>query len=120
MTTDAEFNLDTFQQLGEGEPVRLQKLAATFVTSAGKTLGELELTMAKGELGAVRPLAHKLKSSANWVGAVALGRLSESLEYLPADASLVMVQNMIDSIRQTFAATCVSIDEAQQTPASIR
>jgi HPt (histidine-containing phosphotransfer) domain-containing protein len=120
MTADAEFSLETFRQLGEGEPVRLQKLAAAFVTSAGKTLGELKLAMAKGELGAVRPLAHKLKSSANWVGAMALGRLSESLEHMSADASPEMAQGIIDSIQLTFAATCVCIDEAQLPSASTR
>lgn len=66
---------------GCDEPELLQEFLQDFATLAHRTATDLQREAAAGALDVVGQLAHRVKSSARYVGARALGDLAERLEH---------------------------------------
>lgn len=94
-----------FAELAGHDPVRLVKLAGMFVRNAGEDVARLEAALAKGDIGAAKRIAHKLKSSSAYVGAEPLRRLAEALERGPDRPAPNELDRMAAELRLQFAAT---------------
>ncbi len=83
-----------------GDAGKMRKYALLFVESARDGINEIELSIARGELGRVAELGHRIKSSARAVGALSFAHLCARLEGLqkdgdPAEADAVLAQMKI-------------------------
>ena len=58
----------------------LRSLLADYLVATDQARTSLEAAINADNTGAVAELAHKLKSSSRWVGALALGEICETLE----------------------------------------
>lgn len=96
--------------LTHGDGARTQKLVMLFQSSATESLSALAQALAAGHLPAARQIAHKIKSSARWVGALALGDLAAQLEAMADSAPPSVVSSggadeaALDQARTLFAA----------------
>lgn len=110
MTNDSrvprqEFDASVFGKLGGGEPARIRKLAQSFLAALETSLGELGAALAEQRPDEARRVAHKIKSSARWVGAEGLGALAETMEHWPAGArELDELNSQFDAIRKAADA----------------
>ncbi len=80
MNTAATFDAAALLALTQGDAVRAQKLVAMYQSSTAEAFASLAQALADGRLAEVRQIAHKIKSSARWVGAMALGELAAQME----------------------------------------
>jgi two-component system sensor histidine kinase/response regulator len=65
----------------------VRKFAQLFLTTARDGLHELDAALARGDMARMRELGHKMKTSAQIVGAPRIAALCESLEQLPLDGA---------------------------------
>ena len=73
-------NVHILEQLVGNDPAMIKEMLQDFRTSAAKTTAELHAAYQAGQLTTVGSLAHKLKSSARSVGALALGERCAEIE----------------------------------------
>lgn len=79
----AAFDPRVFDELTEGHASRASRLAEAFATSARRSLEDLARAVAAGDDEAIGRFGHKLKSTARWIGALALGQMAQALEQMP-------------------------------------
>jgi HPt (histidine-containing phosphotransfer) domain-containing protein len=74
-------DLGVLHTLVGGDPSVVQALLAEFIPAAGRVTDELRAAAARDDDEGVAQAAHKLKSAARSVGALALADLAEALEH---------------------------------------
>ena len=79
-STDAPVDLRILAGMVDGDSAEMEELLSDFGVSAQRTGTELRRACESGLLSEVAALAHRLKSSARWVGALPLGEICASLE----------------------------------------
>jgi PAS domain S-box-containing protein len=89
------------------DAVVIQELLHDFRTSAAKTAAELKAAYANGQAAQVGALAHKLKSSARSVGALALGELCAGME----QAGKAGMFEALTVLLPRFEAEMAAVDE---------
>ena len=108
----APVNVHVLEELIGNDPEMIEEMLLDFRTSAEKIATELHAAHRTGQFAVVGLLAHKLKSSARSIGALALGELCADMEQagktndtevltvlLPLfDAQLVNVKNYLDTL----------------------
>ena len=108
----APVNVHVLEELIGNDPEMIKEMLLDFRTSAEKIATELHAAYRAGQFAVVGLLAHKLKSSARSIGALALGELCADMEQagkkndtevltvlLPLfDAQLVNVKNYLDTL----------------------
>ena len=87
-------SLSVLAALVDNDAETMGRLLRIFLDNAAATIADLEGALARGELGQVRAFAHRLKSSARAVGAMALADTCFALEQndVPADAAALAAQ----------------------------
>src|SRR3990172_5163830 len=70
----------TLEALVGNDPTMIREFLQDFRSSATQIAAEMKTAYAAGQAARVGVLAHKLKSSARSVGALALGELCEEME----------------------------------------
>jgi two-component system, sensor histidine kinase and response regulator len=71
----------------------------------------LAMPLAQGDCNRVSGVAHKLKSAARSVGAVALGELCAKLENTRVAADAVSAQRLSDTLENTMRRTSAAVQE---------
>ncbi len=111
-STAAPVNVHVLEELVGNDPAMIKEMLLDFRTSAEKIAMELHRAYQAGQFATAGSLAHKLKSSARSVGALALGELCAEMEQagkkndaealavlLPQfDAQMVSVKSCLDSL----------------------
>ncbi|MBE3023961.1 PAS domain-containing sensor histidine kinase [Janthinobacterium sp. BJB1] len=67
-------------------PQKVRKFAFKFLQTTQDGFADIDAALARGDVGQVRELGHRIKSSARTVGALGLAELCHSLETLPPGA----------------------------------
>ena len=97
----------------DGNLPRVQGVARMFIASMTKTLQELESSLARQDVSALRALGHRAKSSAATVGALGLMRLCEELQNLaPVDASITQATVIVQKMPPLLGQIATRIDAA--------
>ena len=78
---ETPLNIHVLEELVGDDPVMIKEMLLEFRVSAEKIASELHAAYQAGQLTTVGSLAHKLKSSARSVGALALGELCAQMEH---------------------------------------
>jgi signal transduction histidine kinase/DNA-binding NarL/FixJ family response regulator len=81
---------------------RIEQLRIKFLQTARKTIDEMAAARAKGSLGELSRLGHKLKSSASMVGAQALAIRCEMLESESAAGRAPRSYQLVDEVTLLF------------------
>jgi HPt (histidine-containing phosphotransfer) domain-containing protein len=76
-------DLSDLSELLEHDLQKVQQLAMVFLRSTHDGLGELDAALARGDIALMRDLGHRIKASAQIVGALGMAQLCEDLEQLP-------------------------------------
>jgi CheY-like chemotaxis protein len=99
----AAMDFTRLDELSQGDAVRAHKYAAHFLTAleAGHTVMAQEL--ADGDLIRLAGEAHRLKSSARWVGALHLGEILAAIEQAAKAGQLDMLPALLDNGRTAGA-----------------
>lgn len=92
-----------------GESQLLQRVMKTFLTSAARLSGQLEAGRASGDRAAIRLVAHTLKSSAGYIGALQLARCCVGLESATAQAEFSEVEQAIHAMREALSITLEAV-----------
>jgi len=79
-STGIPLDIHVLEQLVGNDPAMVKEMLLDFYTSAGKIAAELHVAYQANQLTTVGSLAHKLKSSARSVGALALGEVCAQME----------------------------------------
>jgi len=90
-------------QASDGSVEFQQELLETFVAELDKTTQELPTAPEERDRLKLRHLTHGLKSSALYVGAVRLSRMSESMEREAECGSLTILSQMLEPFREEAA-----------------
>jgi PAS domain S-box-containing protein len=85
------------------EPAVLSEFRQRFMVSALSTMGEMRVAMAAGDLADLAGLAHRLKSSSNAMGAMALGACCEELERAGASSSSSLMHALMVHMEDALA-----------------
>jgi PAS domain S-box-containing protein len=111
-STAAPVNVHVLEELVGNDPTMIKEMLLDFRASAGKIAAELHTAYQTGQYATAGSLAHKLKSSARSVGALALGELCAEMEQagkkndaealavlLPQfDAQMISVESCLDTL----------------------
>ena len=89
----------------------LRDVLEDFKRSKARIAADLRLACAAGEPAMVRSAAHKLKSSARAVGALALGELCEALEGLGAAGDGAALAERLPLFDEQIAAVDIAISQ---------
>jgi len=96
-------DLARLASLGQGKPARMRKYAAHFIDTIGTGLPALEAALASNDLNTLIEQAHRLKSSARWVGALALGEHLAELECAAKAADAATIATHLAACRHASA-----------------
>jgi PAS domain S-box-containing protein len=102
------------------DPAVLHDVLQDFITSAARIAANLHAACAAGESEAARTAAHKLKSSARAVGALALGELCEALENAGAAGNAAALAERLPLFDSQIAAVTVSISRMLASESGVR
>lgn len=83
MSQEPIIDLTVLSELLEHDLQKVQQLALMFLRSTRDGLAELDAALASGDIGLMRDLGHRIKASAQIVGALGMAQLCENLEQLP-------------------------------------
>ena len=83
MMQEPPIDLSNLSELLEHDQQKVQQLALVFLRSTRDGLGELDAALASGDIALMRDLGHRIKASAQIVGALGMAQLCEDLEQLP-------------------------------------
>ncbi|SNT10701.1 PAS domain S-box-containing protein [Noviherbaspirillum humi] len=103
-------DLDVLAQMVGSDPEKLAKFAFMFIDTATASIAEIEAVFRQQDLARLKALGHRLKSSANAVGASAFARLCLALE--KECASLVQAEQVILQMRPMLERIAVQIRAA--------
>lgn len=84
-------------------PEKLRKYAFMFLDSAREGLAEIDIALASGDLERAGAVAHRLKSSARAVGAMAFGEVCAELEQQHARGAVAQGRALGARLRSLFA-----------------
>ncbi|MCB1915366.1 MAG: response regulator [Rhodocyclaceae bacterium] len=79
-TGDGEVDPRAFERLGQGDPQKTKRFADAFLKSVGEAIEECDRGLAEADLGLLREVGHRIKSTARWVEAESLAQSCEALE----------------------------------------
>jgi two-component system sensor histidine kinase/response regulator len=96
--------------IGSSDEVAILKLLKRFQISAEKIAMELKTACADCQAMQAREQAHKLKSSARTVGALALGELCEKMEYTAKAGNTEALTALLPAFEQEFEAVNVFLN----------
>ncbi len=83
MMQEPPIDLSNLSELLEHDQQKVQQLALVFLRSTRDGLGELDAALASGDIALMRDLGHRIKASAQIVGALGMAHLCQDLEQLP-------------------------------------
>jgi two-component system sensor histidine kinase/response regulator len=76
-------DLSNLSELLEHDQEKVDQLARVFLQSTRASLSELDAALARSDIALIREVGHRVKASAQIVGAFSMAQLCENLEYLP-------------------------------------
>ncbi len=76
-------DLNNLSELLEHDQEKVKQLAQIFLQSTRASLSELDAALARSDIALIREVGHRVKASAQIVGAFGMAQLCESLEQLP-------------------------------------
>jgi CheY-like chemotaxis protein len=97
------FDLTRLDELGNGDSVRIKKYADHFLTALHASAGELLQALADNRLDTLAGLAHRMKSTARWVGAVQLGDIFAAVEQAAKAGRAENLPALLDACRTAGA-----------------
>jgi HPt (histidine-containing phosphotransfer) domain-containing protein len=83
MMQEPTIDLSDLSELLEHDLQKVRQLALVFLRSTHDSLGELDAALMRGDIALMRDLGHRIKASAQIVGALGMAQLCEDLEQLP-------------------------------------
>ena len=83
MMQEPTIDLSDLFELLEHDQEKVQQLAMVFLRSTHDGLGELDAALTRGDIALMRDLGHRIKASAQIVGALGMAHLCQDLEQLP-------------------------------------
>lgn len=95
-----------------GDAQRLHRYARLFVETLPDNLSELDAALARGELSTLASVGHRLKSSAQMMGAHRLALMCESLEQAGSSGTLDDARFLVDAMRPVLAQIPAEIERA--------
>ncbi|SOD20755.1 response regulator [Nitrosomonas ureae] len=116
-STGTPLDIHVLEQLVGNDPEMIKEMLLDFYTSAEKIAAELHMAYQASQLTTVGSLAHKLKSSARSVGALALGEVCAQMEQAGKDndakalAEFFTTFDMLMISIQTYLNTLYAKDE---------
>lgn len=100
--------LEELMEMGDGAEVLVRRAVDNFVTGSGTSLAEIRKAAADGDAVALRAAAHKLKGSAQNLGAMAVGQAGLDLELLAdagtTDGADVLVEQLDAALARAVTA----------------
>jgi signal transduction histidine kinase/CheY-like chemotaxis protein/HPt (histidine-containing phosphotransfer) domain-containing protein len=102
-------NLHQLYQLVGDDEATVRELLGDFVAAAQHHVAELQGALRAGDNVHASRVAHKLKSAAQSVGAMALGQVCADIEARRDLAGVVSSQRLSDSLAQIYAATSAAL-----------
>lgn len=118
LNTTAVLDLGALIAMFGHDRAKVSKLVLRFVESAGSGFDEMQRSLAGGDIGRMRELGHRIKSSARVVGAGAMATLCERLEKLPVDpateqaAAAALLAELLPLLDQASAQIDLYLAEA--------
>ncbi len=109
MNLQSPIDTAVFVALAGNDAARMSKLAALFERTARESVEQIERALAADDLPAARRIAHKLKSSAAYVGAEPLRSQAEQLERRTDHPSSPERRDIALAIRARFDAATVAL-----------
>jgi HPt (histidine-containing phosphotransfer) domain-containing protein len=76
-------DLSVLSDLLDQDQEKVSQFALVFLQSTRDGLSELDAALARGDLALMRELGHRIKASAQIVGALGMAQLCQDLENLP-------------------------------------
>ena len=76
-------DLSKLSELLEHDQKKVHQLARIFLQSTHASLSELDVALAHRDIALIREVGHRIKASAQIVGAFGIAQLCENLEQLP-------------------------------------
>jgi two-component system sensor histidine kinase/response regulator len=76
-------DLNNLSELLEQDQEKVNQLAWIFLHSTRASFSELDAALARGDMALIREVGHRIKASAQIVGAFGMSQLCENLEQLP-------------------------------------
>lgn len=76
-------DLSVLSDLLDQDQEKVSQFALVFLQSTRDGLSELDAALARGDLALMRELGHRIKASAQIVGALGIAQLCQDLENLP-------------------------------------
>jgi len=99
-----EFDLSILTELCANNPERLAHYLAVFIDSLEQTIAEIHAAWDQGDLGAISPLGHKIRSSASSAGASGLVKLGRLLEATRSDSDAETTRALIARLPRCLEA----------------
>ena len=111
----AIIDLTILAKLLSYDPAKVRKFAFKFLQSTQDGLADMEVALAAANLGRIRELGHRMKSSARTVGALGMAALLQELEDLPQGEAGIEAQARICIERMWPLLTQISEHIMQNT-----
>ncbi len=97
-------DLNMLRELVDDDQETMTEILQEFLTSEAKTAAELEAACEAAQYDQVSGIAHKLKSSARYIGAHKLGELCERIEYYEQKAGDNKLKQLLSEFKVEMAA----------------
>lgn len=92
------------------DPALHKALLSQFVPQTSDIVAEVDAAFADNSAEAVGALGHKLKSSARYMGAIALGDICEALQNAGEADDWAEIQKLVPQLHDVFDQTVASIE----------
>jgi two-component system sensor histidine kinase/response regulator len=83
MLQQPAIDLSNMSELLEHDQEKVAQLARIFLQATRASFSELDAALARGDIALIREVGHRVKASAQIVGAFGMAQLCEDLEHLP-------------------------------------
>ena len=94
-----DVDVRAFARLGLGDPEKSRRFADAFLKSVDRAIEECDRGLSNADLGLLREVAHRMKSTARWVEAESLARSFETLERACAEGAQAESLEMATTLR---------------------
>ncbi len=99
----ALFDLSALAATFGGNREKMRKYPLRFLASADASMLEIDAALAQGDLVRLAELGHRIKSSANAIGALSFAQLCQQLEDLRASADLALATSLTGQLKALLA-----------------
>ncbi len=112
MQTTNYTNLDFLREISDGNDVFYKEFLSLFLTSAPKSISEMEQCYTARDWEHLRMLAHKIKPSFNYVGLKELNHCAAKIEEIATKKiDSGEIQMLLDNIKSVCAVAFKELEE---------